>query len=166
MHALTAALPLLWPPPLDVACILYTSSRIGQRHLFPTTYLSVTMNLLELGSLLRSEPDLARLLVFRDLIIFGDLVHWLREEISAVQLPGITTAPPTLPTRIHGFFCDIFGLTDNDTKRLWEILRDAVWDNEVFGELEQHRAHALVPLFLKYGPAHGLSTLHSAYCGA
>ena len=115
------------------------------------------MNLLELGNLLRTEPDLATLLTFRDLVTFGDLVLWLRDEISIVQLPDVTTPPPTLPAKIHNFFRDVFSLTDHDTKRLWEILRNAAWSSEVIGTLQQRRAEALIPLFLKYGPAHGIS---------
>ncbi len=115
------------------------------------------MKLLELGRLLRTTPDLASLLTFKDLITFGDLVTWLHDEIVTVQLPDVATPPPTLPAKIHDFFRDVFSLTDDDTKRLWDILQHVAWSNEPIGELEEHRAHALAPLFLKYGFAHGLS---------
>ena len=59
---------------------------------------SVMMNILqvqvELGNLLCTEPDLATLLTFCNLVTFGDLVLLLRNKLLIVQLPDVTTPLP------------------------------------------------------------------------
>ncbi|KAI0689723.1 hypothetical protein C8T65DRAFT_746069 [Cerioporus squamosus] len=109
------------------------------------------MNLLELNHLLTAYPEVTELLTWNELVNFCDLVWWLKAEISAPQPPGNATAPLDLPAHIAGFFGTVFSLPTSDINRLWATLRDLAWEGEKSSSLQQRRAHALLPLFLKWG---------------
>ena len=114
------------------------------------------MELLELAHLLTTHPEVTELLTWNDLVVFCDLIWWLKADIASTQPPGATAAPLILPSNIEGFFGAVFSLTGDDIKRLWTVLRDLAWEGEKSGTLQERRAHALLPLFVKYGKDHDL----------
>ena len=118
------------------------------------------MNLLLLSRLLATlPPSLTEQLTYDDFVKFGDIVWWLREEIAVAQPPHILTPPERLPDNVHGFLMDVFALSDSDVLELWTGLQEVVWPSEKPPvTLEQRRAHALLPLFLKHGTRHRLCT--------
>ncbi|KAI1791108.1 hypothetical protein LXA43DRAFT_889807, partial [Ganoderma leucocontextum] len=117
------------------------------------------MNLLDLSHRVASHPHLAKRLSYKDLVTFCDIVIWLKQEICACQSPSATSPPLSLPPNIHSFLADVFSLRDDEgtsVSDLWALLCDIAWEEDSALNLESHRAHALAPLFLKYGPAHQL----------
>ncbi|KAL1937345.1 hypothetical protein VTO73DRAFT_13806 [Trametes versicolor] len=118
------------------------------------------MQLDALTRLLALHPDVSDLLGFESLTTFCDIVCWLKDEISSIQRANIGTAPPILPNHVRNFIADALSLGYEDISRIWEVLRELAWagtDLETDAVHKARRAQAILPLFLKYGPAHGVS---------
>ncbi|OJT04033.1 hypothetical protein TRAPUB_5269 [Trametes pubescens] len=118
------------------------------------------MQLDKLAILLALHPDVSDLLEFEGLITFCDIVYWLKDEISSIQRANVRTAPLILPSHICNFIADALSVSYEDTSRIWGVLRELAWagtDLETDTIHKARRAQAILPLFLKYGPAHGVS---------
>ena len=60
-------------------------------HLCESVITNILQGQVELGNLrLRTEPDLATVLTFRNLVAFGDLVLSLHNKIPIIQLFDVT----------------------------------------------------------------------------
>ena len=110
--------------------------------------------------ILQQDPTLLDIISFYDMVLFVNLACHLRERIRWNQSDDVTGPPINLPISVHNFLCDALEAEDHLVRSLWSSLRQLVWA-DTFGynsHFPYERSPSLMPLFLKYGPAHGIGT--------
>ncbi|KAF8461806.1 hypothetical protein JB92DRAFT_3070512 [Gautieria morchelliformis] len=108
-------------------------------------------------SVLVETPELAQL-PFDILVTFVDLIRHVKPGLMWNQHSQLTDPPNTLPVSIHCFMRHVLDITDELGKVLWETLKGFAWaepDDDTNKWLAK-RSVALLPLFLRHGPAYGV----------
>ncbi|EAU88688.2 hypothetical protein CC1G_01061 [Coprinopsis cinerea okayama7 len=105
---------------------------------------------------LSEYPHLTRKLEFDDVVKFSELVYLLKLPLSLLQSPYDQSSLPTPPVYILDFIRVALRLERNAVKLLWEVLRDAIWDEEWDEEVHRQLGHRYVPLFLEHGQSRNL----------
>ncbi|TFY58442.1 hypothetical protein EVJ58_g6411 [Rhodofomes roseus] len=107
------------------------------------------------------QPSLMASMSIPDVVIFCQLVFWLKDEISTATSSPIHHAPPHLPVNIHNFLMAALGLTDEIAKTAWEAFRGMAWEfyTGLNRQEVEHRTEPLIRLFLEYGLPHDVERL-------
>lgn len=96
--------------------------------------------------------QLLSVMSYDSLVTFVDLIQHLKPTIVRIQRLFHAAPPETLPANVHDFIAASLGISDEDVKRAWHVLRHIAWDHHS----TKQSAHALMSLFLQHGISRGL----------
>ena len=87
---------------------------------------------------------------------FVELLHIMKPTLQLYQSHGESEPLKSLPRNVHDFIRASLQLEHEDTKLLWEALRDVAWEIELEIKDLQSYAARYLQVFLDHGPARGI----------
>ena len=117
------------------------------------------MDFCTISKLLGESPELNKALSYEDVVMYIDLVHILKPDLSRWQPSQEDGPPERLPFATHDFLKLCLNLEEETAKLMWHTLRQVAWNvgnNEEDIQKHGYARMKYLDMFLRCGLCRGI----------